>query len=156
MADVLTVDDIQGSTRRSWLKYLAVGAAGVGGGWWLFGDAETRPTAVSTFIDPNIDGIEWDGDTLLVELAGDTNGDEWAIIHEYHDDASDAIRSGTVPEFGGELRIDMASVIDSSRFPTPRFEFVLYTISSDDDGLSLDVERESGVAFELPEKEPRG
>ena len=150
MADVVTVDDIQGSTRRSWLTYLAIGAAGAVGGWWLFGDAETRPTAVSTFIDPNIDAIAWDNDTLLVELDGDVNGDEWAVIHEYHDGPSDAIRTGTVPEFGGELRIDMSSVIESSRFPTERFEFVLYTIVSGEDGLSLDVDRESGVAFELP------
>lgn len=155
MADVVTLDDIDSSrTRRSWLKILAaiVGAGGVG--WWLFGDAKSRPRAVSLAIDPNIDAIAWDGQVLHVEIAADTVAEEWAVIHEYHEGPSDAIATGRVPEFGGDVTVNMGAAMAQSGldFPTRRFEFILYDLTTADDGVSVDIQRDSGVAVEVPKK----
>ena len=150
MTDVVTLEDIKQQKRRSWLKYLAVGLAGVGGGWWLFADSQPDTTELSILIDSNIDDITWNENMLIITLSPDVDGDEWVVMHEYHDDPSEAIRSGTVPEFGGDVRVDMESVISSSEYPTDRFEFVLYSIGTGEDFISMNVERESGIEFELP------
>ena len=154
MADVVTVDDIQGSTRRSWLKYLAIAAGAGGGGWFLFGSTSLRPLWLTVTIDPNIDGVRIDDDAVVVEFAADVSGDEWVIAHEYQDVPDDALASGSVPEFGGEITIPRSHV-DSDRFPTRRFQIVLFSIEETSQGGvgSLETRRETGIHIEIPKRE---
>ena len=154
MGEVLTIDDIESSTsRRAWLRWLVAGG-GIGAiGWFLFGDVAARPRAVGVALDPNVDALAFDGDELVVEIAEDTDTDEWAIIHEYHEDSSNAIATGTVPEFGGEIRVPIVDAVagDASEFPTDRFKFALYHVETDPETGMVDPRPASAVAFELPE-----
>lgn len=151
MVDVTTLDDIENTkSRRSWLKGLGVLTSITGIGWFLFGDVDARPQALSVAIDPNIDRLEVADGILKVEFAEDTAGDEWAIMHEYHRDSSDAFATGKIPEFGGAVEIPIRSHVSQASvdFPTNRFEIVVYELDLDERDRIVPT-RLSGVEFEL-------
>lgn len=152
MADVTTLDDIENSqSRRNWLNIIAA-TLGIGGlGWFLFGDVNARPLDLSIAIDPNIDALSITDGVLEVQIAEDTAGDEWAIMHEYHSDSSDAFVTGRVPEFGGRIEVPIKTRVDQSHldFPTKRFQFVVYELVRDDERDRVVPMRLSGVEFEI-------
>jgi len=157
MADTLTLDDVEGgsTSRRSWLKYLGIAGGVAGGGWFLTGDTALRPLWLTVAIDPNIEAVTIGDDDVRVELAPDVSGDEWVLAHEYHDAETESVASGSVREFGGEVTISRSHV-DSDRFPTRRFQFVLFSVAEvvEQGVATVETRRETGIHIEIPEKEP--
>jgi len=152
MSNVTTLDDIENTqSRRSWLKIIA-SVASVGGlGWFLFGDVNSRPLALSVAIDPNIDDIQITDGIVEVDIAEDTTADEWAIMHEYHTDSTDAFVTGRVPEFGGTVTVPLGDRVRQSGidFPNNRFQFVVYELVRDNERDRVVPMRLSGVEFEI-------
>lgn len=149
MADTVTLDDIESSTsRRRWLRWLGSGGAAAAVAWFLFGDVDARPLAWSVALDPNVTALDVSRDELQATITGESDADEWALLHEYHE-LDEAIATGAVPTLGGEVSISLDGLA-RDRYPTDRFRFQLVSIVEGDDGP--EIIRESAVEFSLSAK----
>jgi len=155
MADTVTLDDIQGdSSRRRWLRVLAAGGGLSGLLWFLYGDVDARPLAVSVALTPDIRAFDVTADTLTATIHGDTDADEWVFRHEYQE-LDEAITAGEVPTLGGEVSVSLAQ-IDRDAYPTDRFQFQLVSIAESDTDGGVDIIREGAIEFSLPKKAATG
>lgn len=149
MADTVTLDDIESSTsRRRWLRWLAGGGGLASVLWFLFGDVDARPLAWSVALDPNVTALEVSPSELQATITGESDADEWALLHEYHD-LNEAITTGAVPSLGGEVSVSLAD-LTRDRYPTDRFRFQLVSVVEAENGP--EIIRESAVEFSLPPK----
>ncbi|MDB2293693.1 hypothetical protein PM085_15660 [Halorubrum ezzemoulense] len=149
MPDTVTLDDIESSTsRRRWLRWLGGGAGLAGVVWALFGDVDARPLAWSVALDPNVTALNVSPDELQATITGESDADEWALLHEYHD-LDEAIATGAVPSLGGEVSVSLADLA-RDRYPTDRFRFQLVSVVDGENGP--EIIRESAVEFSLPPK----
>ena len=146
--------------RRQFLTLLGIGSGGLGGYWYASGElpviGDTQfVDSVDRALSGDITDYHWEGATLVVEFAEDTNGQKYAVTHEYND-PEDAELMDDIPQFGGVVEIDFRSFIDTlDDYPTGRFTLGVYT--GEDGGVVFFIEDEiSSVTIDVPENELPG
>ena len=108
---------------------------------------------VSSILSSEIEDVEVDGSTLRIEFADDATADGWALMHESRDRIEDAKHVGEVPDFGGEVTLDLPDTIQREDFPSWEFEIVLYQGES---GFSFIAEEEvERTSIEIPPEATR-
>jgi hypothetical protein len=115
--------------------------------WFLFGDTDLRPLALSVALDPNVTDLSITDDELRLTITGESQADEWLFLHEYQE-FDEAITTGQMPELGGEVTVPLAG-LDHSQYPTDRFRFEMVSLVEREGQESLDIVRESGIEFSL-------